>query len=480
MKAVTPCNVLMCSFLWVVVLIAHFSSSLYTGAYRLKVYGDGVNDYRMCSTGNGLSGNDITQIVEGRDRSIWFATRNGADLLITDSNGNEKIIHYNEKIGPGRLVHSLLPDDSITCISYEEGFFAVSNCLNHAQENHELNVIITDITVMGKSDPDALRKLNEYYSLPYNRNFISFGFTSVQLEDNEGITYQYKLDGIDKEWSEYSDRHYASYNSLPHGKYKFSVRAKMINNNTVVPETIYLFKIRPPYYLTLWFFLLAGTMLIAVHYFMYTNRIRHLLKLQRLRTKIASDLHDDIGSTLSSISIMTDLLQSQLDNSIRAEEMIQTIGFNAHNMLESMDDIIWSVNPSNDSFQNLALRIREYSIPLFESKDIQFQIITPDELVKLPLSMDIRRNLFLIVKEAVNNLVKYSDCSLATVRFGYVHSILTVKIEDNGKGFDTKRNYNSRNGLKNIKLRADQIHGKLSILSESGKGTTISLTVKIK
>ncbi len=454
-------------------------SSLYTGVYKLKIDEDGVKDYTLYSTKKGLSSNDITQIIEGKDGSIWFATRNGADRLITDDNENEKIIHYNYKNGFGRFVYQILPDDSVTYISYEEGFFAVNNRLKNEPNNQKLDISISAITVMGRSDSTAMRNKNKVYSLPFNRNFISFEFITIRLKDNEGIEYQYKLDGIDKEWSTYSNRHFANYNSLPHGKYAFNVRAKMINNDIEGPVTTYRFRINPPFYLTLWFFLLMLLLIAGIGFFIYSNRIRHLIKLQKLRVKIASDLHDDVGSTLSSISIMSDLLQSQLDNTSRSEQMIHEIGANAHAMLDSMDDIIWSVNPTNDKFQNLALRIREYAIPLFEMKDIGFSIVTPEEMNKLSLPMDIRRNAYLIAKEAVNNLVKYSECTQASIEFGFAHSILTMHVKDNGKGFDMEQINHSRNGLRNMKRRSEQIRGVLDIHSEIGKGTDILFSVKI-
>lgn len=453
-------------------------SSLYTGVYKLTLNNSGVKKATLYSTKNGLSSNDVTQIIEGKDNSMWFATRNGADRLVIDKNGKEKIIHYNEKNGFGRYVYQILPQDSITYINYEEGFFCIDNRLDKYVTNTPLKVIISNIYVMGKPDTTALASLNKSYKIPYNRNFISFDYGTVKLKDNEGIDYQYKLEGIDKNWSDYSPRRYVSYNSLPPGKYTFKVRAKILNNSTEEPITEYKFQIIPPFYRTFWFALLMVLLLTGIGYFIYISRIRNLIKLEKFRTKIASDLHDDVGSTLSSISIMSDLLQTQIDNTPKAEDMIQKIGSNAHNMLESMDDIIWSVNPSNDKFHNLDLRIREYAIPLFETKNIQFQIITPVEISAVSLPMDVKRNIFLISKEAVNNLVKYSKCTEAKIEFNLNRSFLKMEVSDNGSGFDTEQASN-RNGLRNMKQRAEQIQGILSIISENGKGTKISLIVKI-
>jgi signal transduction histidine kinase len=158
--------------------------------------------------------------------------------------------------------------------------------------------------------------------------------------------------------------------------------------------------------------------------------------------------------------------------------MIGKIGSSARTMLESMDDIIWAINPANDKFQNLGLRIREYAIPLFELKNIKFQIHFPEQLAMLHIPMDMRRNVYLIAKEAINNLVKYSECQQAEIEFHEHHSKLVMTIQDNGKGFDPEAP-SSRNGLKNMQRRADQIKATLDIFSEAGKGSRIQLQLKI-
>ena len=213
-------------------------------------------------------------------------------------------------------------------------------------------------------------------------------------------------------------------------------------------------------------------------YAIFQNLKLQRLKQQKIRLKIASDLHDDVGSTLSSISIMSDILQSQLDNTPDNEKMIREIGSNAHDMLESMDDIIWSVVPVNDSLESLVARIQEYAIPLFESKDIRFQITDSQSLAPMSIPIEKRRDLFLIAKEAINNLVKYSECSEANIEFSVLRSVLKMTVSDNGKGFDIAQNF-GRNGLRNMKFRAGKIGAKLNIQSEMGKGTKVILLVRV-
>ncbi len=455
-------------------------SSLFTGVYKLQIDETGVQNATLYSTMNGLSANDVYSIEEGRDHTVWFATQNGADRLVIDGNGREHIVHYNDRNGFGRFVYRIVPDDTVTYISYEEGFFAVDNRLDKQQTFKPLPVIISTVSVMGKPDPEAMAAADKIYRLANNQNFIAFEFASVRLKDNEGIDYQYKLEGIDREWSPYLPHRYASYNSLPPGNYAFKVRAKMAHDDMVGDISQFRFRVVRPFYHEWWFIALLILTVALIIYYIYNDRIKNIIKLQKIRVRIASDLHDDIGSTLSSISIMSDLLQSQLDNSQYAGDLLRKIGVNAHNMLESMDDIVWSVNPANDKFRYLDLRIREYAIPLFELKNIRFQIITPPEMENLALSMDVRRNIFLIAKEAVNNLVKYSRCGMATIQFSYNHSLLTVIIEDDGIGFDLKQNGNNhRNGLKNMGQRALQIGAELTIHSEIDEGTCVALSVKI-
>lgn len=340
------------------------------------------------------------------------------------------------------------------------------------------NIFIEDILVNGKPTDWSARN-NRGIVLSSAENNITFVYTAISFENNEHIRYRYKLLGLEQEWNSPTSLLEARYTSLAPGRYRFVVdvayKGKWLHYNSFVD-----FKIEQVLWKRWWFIALMALILGGIVYSIVMYRVRQLYKLQRLRVKIASDLHDDVGSTLSSISIMSDLLQSQLDNTLRTEEMIRRIGFNAHNMLESMDDIVWSVNPANDKFQDLDLRIREYAIPLFESKNICFQIITPHDLGALSLSMDVRRNIFLIAKEAVNNLVKYSGCSKVTIEYSFSRSILTMKIEDDGKGFDPEQNENShRNGLKNMKQRAGQIDGKLFVNSRINEGTSVVLSVKI-
>jgi signal transduction histidine kinase len=195
-----------------------------------------------------------------------------------------------------------------------------------------------------------------------------------------------------------------------------------------------------------------------------------------LRSRISADLHDDIGSTLSSISIISEGGLEEKDF-LASKMMMKEISENTQLLMDKMDDIIWCVNPQNDSFENLMLRIKKFSALLFEAKGIDYNISIDNGINDIVLPMNQRQHLYLILKEAVNNLAKYSGCTYATISIHNTGGYLTIKVTDNGKGFDTEKQ--TGNGLRNMRRRADMLQGALKIESNNS-GTTVFLRTKIK
>lgn len=224
-------------------------------------------------------------------------------------------------------------------------------------------------------------------------------------------------------------------------------------------------------------YLLAGLALFLVlAFFVYRSyRNSQQLKLQLLRNKIATDLHDDIGSTLSSISIFSQMAQQQSKEVI---PMLETIGENSRKMLDAMADIVWTINPENDQFEKIILRMRNFAYELLGAKKIDFEFLADEDVANMKLSMDVRKNLYLIFKEATNNMVKYSDANKALFSIKGEKNNLTMLIRDNGKGFDTGRSTNG-NGLKNMKKRAEEMGAYFTIDSKPGAGTTIELKIAV-
>jgi signal transduction histidine kinase len=224
------------------------------------------------------------------------------------------------------------------------------------------------------------------------------------------------------------------------------------------------------------YFIGALALLLVLSFLIYRNyHSRQEVKLLTLRNKIASDLHDDIGSTLSSISMFSQLAQSQSKELIPT---LETIGESSRKMLDAMADIVWTVKPENDQFDKVLMRMREFAFELLGAKQIDFEFDAAEEIPNVNLTMEERKNLYLIFKEAANNLAKYSDASRAKFALKVEKDILTMEISDNGKGFDSSR-ISRGNGLLNMKKRAEEMRAHLLIDSVPGNGTFIRLKLSI-
>jgi signal transduction histidine kinase len=201
-------------------------------------------------------------------------------------------------------------------------------------------------------------------------------------------------------------------------------------------------------------------------------------KMQNIRNKIAQDLHDDIGSTLSSISILSNLALKE-KNANQTIATIHEIKDSSITLMEKMDDIVWSINPKNDSLENLLLRIKRFATTLFEAKNIDYAITIQENISEVKLPMEYRQHIYLILKEAINNLVKYADATKAVIQVSYRDSVLELMLQDNGRGFDISRSYTG-NGLLSMKNRADLMQAELAMKSNPGQGSSVSLRLKIK
>jgi two-component system sensor histidine kinase UhpB len=215
---------------------------------------------------------------------------------------------------------------------------------------------------------------------------------------------------------------------------------------------------------------------IVLFFLVYNNfRTRQKLKLETIRNNIAADLHDDIGSTLNSISLFSEVAKHEAGKPIPA---LDQIGVSARKIIDAMGDIVWTINPENDTFENVIARMRSLAYLLFKAKGIEFVFKADDGLNKLSLPMLARKNVYMLFKEATNNIVKYSNASRASFHISSDDRNVKLVIRDNGVGFNIESATDGGNGIKNMKRRAAEIGGQLTIESAEGKGTNIELTFK--
>lgn len=230
----------------------------------------------------------------------------------------------------------------------------------------------------------------------------------------------------------------------------------------------------------IWVAVAGGLVLIVVitalliNRFIIINRSSRLLEIERMRNSIARDLHDDIGSALSSINIMSKVALQDVQPEA-AQENFKRIGDQSSKVMESMSDIVWSINPENDSVEKLISKMREFAVEILEPTNVQLDFHTLEHL-SFTFDASQRKNLFLIYKEAINNAAKYSNCKTVQVLILSEGKQLTLSIKDDGVGFDVDK-VKRGNGLNNMTQRASALNGNLQIHSQVGQGTSITLIV---
>jgi len=457
----------------------------------LNVFDPSKELFRAFTMKDGLPGNAVISMIDDNDGKTWIGTYDGLASCKLPQNPFDKNLkidfrNYDTRDG--------LPSNSLSSTSTykdgngslyfgtDEGFF-YSNMKEWQNNKFTPPVYITGFSLMNKpvnaADSGSILKepieFTKEIKLNYKQNILSFSFSALNFIHPEKNQYAYMLENYDKEWI-FTDasRRFVNYTNLAPGNYVFKVKAS--NNDGHWNDTPAEIKIiiTPPFWQTLWFRILLVMTVVAVLYSFYRYRIGQILLLQRIRNKIATDLHDDIGSTLNSISVFSEVAKK---DSNKREHALQMIGESARKIVDSMSDIVWSINPENDSLDKIIFRMRSLSYNLLKAKKIECSFSADENLSGIKLAMETRRNFYLIFKEALNNLVKYSQAAHASILISREHGSITCIIRDDGVGFDNTQEY-AGNGLGNMKKRAEEIGAVLSIESGIGKGTSIELNLK--
>lgn len=305
------------------------------------------------------------------------------------------------------------------------------------------------------------------------------GISFIDKSDSLEAQYAIQLKGSDNvEWIKIGQQNFMSYSNLYGGDYTFLV--KNLRNNT---QNSLKFKIKPAFWQSWWFvpsiFLYVLTVLGIIIYLFLMYRFRQKMRTQRIQDKIARDLHDDVGSTLSSIAILTQVAKNQLANSPeKAQILLNQISENTQEMLENMSDIVWTNKTLNDNFQQLIIRMQEFTAKMLEPQNIEYQFNADETIQTIKWSSQKYYDFYMIFKEAINNVSKYSESKTLTINLLKQQDLLILTIKDNGKGFDSKHQ-KLGNGILNMKKRAEQLKGVFKIESKIGKGTKIEVRIPI-
>jgi signal transduction histidine kinase len=233
------------------------------------------------------------------------------------------------------------------------------------------------------------------------------------------------------------------------------------------------FTVLAPVWRRWWFLSAGGGLLAAALYALHRNRVRQLLALERVRTRIASDLHDDIGSTLSQIAILGEVARARIGSIESAlDEPLSRIGRLSRESVDSMSDIVWAIDPHKDRMQNLAQRMRRLASEVLEARNIEFSFEAHED--RLSLGAEIRREVFLAFKEALNNVVRHSECRRVEIALRLEGPWLVLMVHDDGKGFDATGDVQG-NGLRNLRRRAAALGGSMDLVSTGGTRITLRI-----
>lgn len=307
-------------------------------------------------------------------------------------------------------------------------------------------------------------------------NDVVFTFTTVP---GDSIRYQFKLDSFDKTWVS-TPYPQARYTNLPGADYLFSARlvtGKHVSGITSLPVLVERELMEEWWFIpsiSVYVLLLVG----AAMYFFLLYNFRQKLKLQSIRYRIASDLHDEVGATLSSIAIATNMVKRKVGHTQPdVQQLLEHIRVDSEETIHTIRDTVWAINPDNDSLDKLIEKMRSFAFQLLTAQDIALQFDNQVVFDKsLKINMEQRRNLYLIFKEAINNIAKHSEATKAYVHITRSTEGLHWLIEDNGRGFDTSLQTEG-NGLNNFRKRASESFIDLTIDSIPGKGTRLGMVV---
>ncbi len=278
--------------------------------------------------------------------------------------------------------------------------------------------------------------------------------------------FAYKLEGFDRDWIYSGNRHYASYTHLDPGRYIFKVKGTNNSGIWSAKEQSISLIITPPYWQTWWFRSLMILFIAGILYSFYRIRLNRILELERLRIKIASDLHDDIGSALTRISIDSDLLKSNLGNE-ESNVIFQRIGNVSREIISSMSDVVWSIDSRNDTIQDLINKMKDFAYSVLSAKNILVTFETESLNLQKKIKIDLRQNIYLIFKEAINNSSKYSNADEIKVSLKNINGNFLMTINDLGSGISSSEKLTGH-GLRNMKMRAERIGGKIEFVKDGG------------
>lgn len=427
------------------------------------------------STRDGLSSNNIRTITGDEWGHIYFGTVRGVDRLnpatgtvrqFTTADGlaadfvtssyrdRNGVLWYGTFQGLSRFVPQPPGDEMIPAVHFTD--IAINN-----------EMLFT--SSLGLTGVPKL-------SLAHSENNLRIGFRAVSFAVGDPPKYQYRLDGDDKGWSRPGSNREVDLAGLDAGTYRFLVRAAGRDGKRFAEPASFAFTISPPFWKTWWFLSLMVLAGCSAAYWFHRYRLQNAIELERMRSRIATDLHDDVGATLTRIAIHSELIQHNATPD-RITTSSQEIAAMSRDVIRTFGDIVWSIDIRHDTLGDLLRRMKSFGLDLLSGRDItlRFNVVGADESRLLPGGA--RQDIYLIFKEAINNVARHSGATEVLVGVQQTDRTLNFSIEDNGKGLPEQVRKDGH-GLRNMKMRAERIGA--TLVMESNNGLRMTLTWKMK
>jgi len=465
------------------------SGELWIGTYQgLNKYDKKTDSFEQFITEYGFTNNAILSIQEDSKGNLWLRTDDG----ISKFDPKNKIF---KKYSSSDGLPNMEQNGNIS-VANNDGkiFFGFSNGLvyfypNEIEDNHfKPKVVFTKLTIMdqeisvGENSPlqKPLNDLDEI-ELSYKDKIIGIEFSGLHFAIPSKNQYAYTLESLYDRWIIVdANNRVAKFTNLEAGKYTLKVKAS--NNDGIWGDTekSITIIITPPYWETWWFRVIVVILILLLIFLFYEIRLNRLLGIEHTRSKIARNLHDEVGGTLSSIQYFVRAMGKEIgeDKSQNSSKYLNLIMSSSADAQEKIKDLIWTVNPDEDGLGKFFVKFNRYASDLFDSKGINYNIEMPSGSINKSISMEKRQHLWCICKETIMNIVKHSQCRKAEVKFQFDGKTLDLFVEDDGIGFnESEKIYH--NGLINIKNRVEALKAIYNLTTEVDKGTKWHFSIKV-
>lgn len=444
--------------------------------------------HKLITEKEGLVDHYLYAVLPGIGNELWLSSNHG---LMSYNKATEKVKAYSVSDGLqsnefNTGCYYRAPDGELFFGGIEgfNSFYPSQITTNKNTPMVVLNtLLVNDESFKQAGNPAVLKELN----LVYNQNTLSFDFSALEFTNSSKNQYQYMLAQVDKNWVDAGQHHFARYTSLAPGYYQLWVKACNNDNMWSEPKQLLAITISAPWWMRWWFIVIEVTLAFALAFFViryFTTRklkekIRQMEAVNQERTRIAKDMHDDLGSGISKIAIMTQLLKNKKLVDADAQKQIDKIEHTAHELVDNMGQIVWTMNASNDTLENFLAYVREYAYDFFEGTSVLATISFTDPESNLFMPQYVRRNLFLVIKETLNNTIKHAQAKEVILNFSVANDVAKLEICDDGIGFDTTSTRRFGNGLSNMAKRLNEVQATYKINSVIGAGTQTIITWKI-